>query len=626
MAFDPSSVDAVYWWEQDEDRVADVVIQTCKSIEEDQRELQAAHCRHVTMYWGKRPAGWDWASGLVQADRKQSKITRNLIRSVCDTAVSLIAKTRPKASVVTDGGDWDVQQKARDLDQFLVGAFNESGIYQVAPECFRDATIYGTGAWYIRRDGDKIRVERVPITELIVDEAECVSGLPPSQMFRRYVINVEQLARLHPEYADALRSRATEFSNTWTTYRELRPRQVVVVEAWRVGPGGRYVKCVEGITLEDKPWEKDWFPFVPVHWSPNPSGWYGQGLAELLAGRQERVNEMYRFITKCQELISVPRVFVDTAGGPLKPQLTNDIGIVVANPGGRPPTFHIPPAVSPEIYNWLNAIEQASFDEAGISQYSASNQLPKGIESAPAQREYSYKEGQRFAPISQRYEDAYVLTAYRMVEMYRDMYADGKKAAVVFHKRGLVERIEWKDVDLENERYLIRVEASSMDSLSPAGRMQAALELIQGGLLSDQAEARRLIGHPDLERSDYLTNANIEDAEATLKRLIKGERLSPVGYQNLEQVMEVVRAGYLRLRHQKCPAHILDNLDMFMVEADAMMAPPPAPMMPGAAPGLPPGAPVDPNGAPVPQISAAAAQGLGVPFSNTGGGGSMEGI
>src|SRR5690242_11252484 len=163
---------STYWWEVGDDVLADVVVQTCKAIEEDQRDLQVAHCRHVTMYWGKRPAGWDWASGLVAPDRRQSRMTKNLIRSVCDTAVSLIAKTRPKATVVTDGGNWELQQTARRLDQFLVGAFNESGIYQVAPEAFRDATVYGTGVWGLEKEGDKIEVCRVPITEIVVDEAE----------------------------------------------------------------------------------------------------------------------------------------------------------------------------------------------------------------------------------------------------------------------------------------------------------------------------------------------------------------------------------------------------------------------------------------------------------------------
>ena len=120
---------------------------------------------------------------------------------------------------------------------------------------------------------------------------------------------------------------------------------------------------------------------------------YGQGLAELLCGRQLNINSLYRFIRRGHELTIVPRVFVDTSNSLIKSQLTNEIGTIIPTRGGKAPTFYTPQAFTSELYNWLNTLERGGFDEAGISMMSAANQLPQGIESAPAQREYSYKEG-----------------------------------------------------------------------------------------------------------------------------------------------------------------------------------------------------------------------------------------
>src|SRR5207247_1156049 len=82
-----------------------------------------------------------------------------------DTATALIVRSRPKASIVTDGADWKIQQQAEDLDQFLVGAYEVSGIYQVSPRSFHDSTVFGTGAWKYVPTGTgedfKVTVERV---------------------------------------------------------------------------------------------------------------------------------------------------------------------------------------------------------------------------------------------------------------------------------------------------------------------------------------------------------------------------------------------------------------------------------------------------------------------------------
>lgn len=620
--------DTRYWYEAaeaDQADLADLVVERCRAIEENQTYLYEDNLRHARMYDGRVAPHYAWGQGVVRPETNEPELTKNVIRSVIDTATALIARTRPKATVVTDGADWDVQTMARDLDNFLVGAFNVGGLYKTAPMSFRDSCIFGSGAWRLVLDGKgrdrKVCMDRVPIGDIVVDESLCLGGQEAPEIFQRRLVTIESLKRKYPKLEKQIEA-VKEDQGYWTVGRAMGPDQCVLVEGWYLQDGHRrYVKAIRGQVLANEEWPFECHPFVFLHWSPPIEGFYGRGIAYALSGRQRRINAVYRFVTKCQELVSVPRVWVDAAGGPMKTQMVPEIGVIMATPGGKPPVWQIPQAVAPEIYTWLNALEQGSYEEIGISQMSASNRLPPGIESAPAQREYSYKEGQRFAPVSQRYEDAFIETAYKTVEMYAHIFkSTGDKPRMKYHERTVVQDIDWPLADkLDEDRYLIRVEASSMESLSPAGRIQATIELGQAGILFDQKELRQLLGHPDLIKSDQMANAAIDDAMNTLQALIKGEQISPYAYQDLALCTKAVRAGYIRAYWKKAPQPILDNLNRYLEEVDAKVAEAEAnqkameAQAAAQAQAATAGMPGQPAG-PAPALSTAAAQGLGAPF------------
>jgi hypothetical protein len=254
--------------------------------------------------------------------------------------------------------------------------------------------------------------------------------------------------------------------------------------------------------------------------------------------------------------------------------------------------------------------------------------LPKGIESAPAQREYSYKEGARFAPVSQRYEDAFIKLSKMKIAMYRHMKED---ITVKYQAKRKVEPIDWAETEgIDEGDYQIRIEASSMDSLSPAGRIQAVLELMQAGLIQSE-EGRRLLGHPDLSRSDDMANASRDYAEWVLSELLEMNKVYCSDYEDLQITLEVVRAGLLRQTMNRAPRKLLEHLiEHLRTISMKIMPPPPAPadamaQLGTAPPGAPGQVPLDPTTQmPVPGVSVAAAQGLNVPFSS--GGQSHQGI
>lgn len=623
------------WWDAEDTEKANLLMQSVRAIEQRQTSITEGHQRHADIYSGYTPVGLSWG-GPNSVVRNPVQATRNIVRSVCDTATALISKTWPRPRIVTDGADWDVQRRAEQLDKFLVGVYRQAHVYREFQLAFRDSTIFGTGAVVLRECGKgkdyHVECERVLPCNLIVDEQDCPDRPYTSEYYIRKQMPVKaaikKYARNDKDLAKLIKDSAGKQPMSWPGAAHVAQNRVVIVEAWHLGYegiGGEYTVACEGGLILSKPWDFDWAPIVVLYWSPPVSGFYGDGVAYRQYGRQKRINYLYRWVQRCQDLIAVPRVWVDAQNGPLKIQISNEIGEIVGYHGQKP-EFQAPQAVGAEIYNWLDKLEAGGFDDEGISQATASNQLPQGIESAPAQREYSFKEGTRFAPVSQRWEEAVAKeTSLKILALYKEHYEGNLEAGspkTSWSSRKLVEEIEWADVDLETEQYEIRVEASSLEELSPAGRIQAAIELAQTGWIEPQ-EGRRLLGHPDLEQADKKGTAAVEYSTWIAHNLKMGKYVAPNIYGDLEDQEATVKAELLQAEMSGAPdssdgRKAMAVMRQFLIDVDAKLHPP-MEGMPGTEPGMMGPAPVDPmtgmpagvENSPAPAMSLPAAQGLG---------------
>ena len=612
MTTKPEVADSVktssFWWHADKDAAHKAVFPHVQALEEDQRDVHEQMLRHAHLYANCDLVGMGWTTRKRGGRRPaQGRVSENVIQSVIDTATSMIAKNRPKASFMTDGAEWSVQRKARMLDKFVLGIFQTSGIYDAGVDVFRDGGVFGTGALKIYEPGGApgtIRVERVVPDELIVDESQCRQSLP-RELHQRKFVDREVLKAMYPGHEAEIDS-AHKDDPQYTSYRRVQSDQVVVIESWHLRSGpkakdGRHTITVQTATLHDAPFTDDEFPFVFYRWSKPLIGFYGQGLAEQLFGIQLRINKLNRFIEQAQDLIATPRVFVNTDAKQLRLQLTNEIGAVIGYRGNRPPVFHTPQAVGQEIYSYKERLKQSGFEFAGISQLSAQSKKPGGLESAVALREYNDIETQRFAIQAQRYEQVFAEAARHIVRLAKRIYGRSQKFTSVYLARRFVEKIEWSQVDLDEERFVIKIETSSILSRTPAGRLQAVIEMAQAGLI-DNSEARRLLNHPDLEHSASLLNAGIEDMEANVEDLLDGKFSPPEPYQFLSYGIPRHQLALLRAKREGAPDDILEGFRIWIQQAEAVKQMATA----GAAPAAP---------QPTPAISEAAAGGAPSPFA-----------
>ena len=573
------------WFELDRDdkkgcndKLARRLIDTVQDIERRQSSIADGHRRHAKIYAGYLPSGLSMGTAANSQSRVPFEATKAVIRSLCDTATALIVRSRPRASFVTDGADWEVQQQAEDMDKFCMGAYDRAGIYTVAPRAFHDTTWSGTGAWtYVTRgsgDDFTVQAERMLVDDLIVDEDECREHLEPQNVYHRVPVRLDALIR---RYAAGSSAREIEIRSKLIAARASWPRlhvpddRVVLVRATHVDPDGgesRKVLACNGVVLSDEVWPHPWHPYTFLWWNMPITGFYGDGIAYRQFGRQQRVTYMYRWIHRCHELLATPTAWVDPAGGPPTMHMSNEIGRIVQT--RRPPVFQVHQVVAPEIYQWVDELERGGYEDEGISQVTAANQLPPGVDSAPAQREYSFKEGQRFAPVSYRWEEAVgVDTATKLVGMYRHHMKNSKSSLKMrWSDRKFIHQVDWPD--LAEDQYTIRPEAANLDSLSPAARTQSALELAQTGWLTPQ-EGRALLAHPDLRAADDEANAGETHAHQVFFNMMKGGARPPIDeHADLPALDRVVRRGRLLIMTKKAPPEITDEMARYLDDLDAV--------------------------------------------------------
>ena len=602
-----------FWWQAPDLWLAKDLFTHVEGIEEAQRAVHEANLYHACLYSNREEIGINWMNNSRGFDTAAANgiVTNNVIKQVIDTATSIIAKNKPRPRVLTSGAEWVDQRRAKKLEKFLWAEFSHRGAYRLGPSVFRDACIWGTGLLKVLELGGTIKLERTIVDEIIVDERDCINSCVPREMFQRRLVDKTVLCKMYPELDAEIEKAAGR--REWTSYRFVPNNQILVVEAWRPpsikgADDHRHVIAIEGAVLLDEGWDKD-FPFIEFRWSEPITGYYGQGITEELVGVQVRLNQLNRFIQKCQDMVAVPRVFVDVTSGVLKSQLDDRIGEIVTY-RGKPPTFFTPQALTSEIYSERDNLVRGAFERIGISQLSAQSLKPAGLESAVALREFNEIEGQRFAIEAQRYELWYMDLARAVINQAREIRKGGSGIKTKFQSSNLMETIDWADVDLEEDRFELSIQAASILTMSPAARLQAVTELAQVGQL-DKSEIRYLLSNPDLERSDSVAYADFEDIERNLEVILDGNYQGPEPFQNLVLGMRRFQQSYLKAKVDGAPEDILEGLRTWIVQASDLVlsSQPPAPTMPGdpGAEALPAdGAvlpPAEPTGVVAPQIT-----------------------
>ena len=599
-----------FWFDYPKGEKHGPVFEYVNAVDREQSDVHISNVAYAQLYSNRQEPGLGGGGRGAIRPGDDGSVTENVIQSVIDTATSLIAKSRPKVTILTDDADWDVVEIAKKIEKYTWGLFQSLDVHEKMGLIFRDACVFGTGVLKFFTRRGQVCCERVLADEMIVDEQEVPSGGLPRQIHQaRYVsrrVLMGQYPKLKKQIQDAQGLRRSDFRSS-----TVNPDMCLVVESYRLPAGpddpGVHTICIETATLHEETWNEEWYPYVFYNWSPPLTGFYGQGLAEVLLGTQIRINELNDFINRCQDLIAVPRVFVDAGSKLMKIQINNEVGVIIPYVG-KPPVFSTPQAVSAEVYKYKEQLKASAFEFAGISKMAAQATRPEGIEAAVALRELSDNQSQRFSIQQQRYEAAHMQAGRLSIEMTKRL---GASAPKMYMSEKFVEEIEWPKVDFDKFRFVLHISPSSISSMTPAGRMQTVIEMAQYGVPISPDEMLELLDHPDIKSMNHRRTAARRDAEAIVSNLKKGVYKAPEGFQNLQLCVEYVTAAYLDLRHTNFPKGRLDLMRRWVKVANdefakkmpaqpAMGPGAPMPMDPAMG-GMPPG----PGGAMPPSMGAA---------------------
>lgn len=565
-----------YWWKKEDKKVHESVFQYTEHLESRQSSKSHDNLRNMKLYGNFDMLGLQ----AYQYARSESsyntnnRLTLNVIKNMIDTAVSKITKNKPKPLFLTDGGDWSLQSKAKKLTKFIEGQYSYSKFYEKAAMAFLDAAIFGTGAIKIYHQDGEIRCERVFIDEILVDDSEAYYA-EPRQMHQRKYIHRDVLKAMFPDqsgYIDDVGSHNSRFHENAT-----QNEMVKVIESWHLPSGpkakdGKHSICIDNKTLWCEEYTKSYFPFVFLRYDLRPIGFWGQGLSEQLSGLQLEINKILKTIQVSMHLTSIPKVFVEANSKVVTAHLNNKIGGIIKYVGTKP-SYESVGAIPAELFNHLDRLYERAYEIVGISQFAAHSEKPAGLDSGKALREYADIETERFQSVSTRYQQMFIDASRIYIDMARDLYEkQDKNLKVLVKGRKFLETIEWKEVDIEEDKYLLDIFPISALSQHPSGRLQDIQELMQAGIIPPE-EGRRLLNFPDLEAFETRESADMEDIDRIIEFMIeKGDYQTPEPYQNLEYGIVRMQKAYLMYKIQNAPEERLELFRRWIEDANDLIA------------------------------------------------------
>jgi hypothetical protein len=565
------------WYKKQGKELAQSVTQLVDLLRRDQSYRQEENFRHIKLY-GNMEAYTLKNYGFYRAEPTASvvnRVTLNVVQSMVDTVVSKLTKNKPRPSFLTDGGDWSVQRKAKKLTQFIDGQFYSTDFYSKRAICIQDSAIFGTGALKIYRNDNKICSERVFIDELSVDENEALYG-DVRTLYQVKWLPLEVLQEMFPDKKVEIQLAGSPEISEWAsnTTRAKVP-MIKVYESWRLpstptSKDGKHAICIATATLFEEKWTKDYFPFVFWRWTVRPIGFWGQGVAEQLTGIQLEINKILRTIQISMHLVSVPKIFVEASSKVVESHLNNKIGGIIKYVG-QPPIEGKLGTVPPELFNHLDRLYSRAYEVVGVSQLAAQATKPQGLNSGKALREYNDIESERFMSVAQRDEAAVLQAAAQYIDLAKEIYEEYGEFKVKTKGNRFMETLDWADVDLEADQYIMQCFPVSALSKSPAGRLQDVQELMGAGLIGRE-DGMKLLDFPDLQQFYNFNNAGLEDIERTIEEIIdKGLYSTPEPYQNLQLGVVKMQQAYLLYKSQGAPEERLELFRRWIEDAQTLL-------------------------------------------------------
>ena len=525
-------------------------------------------------------------ASAVNSNPMSQRISFNLCNSVIDTLISKMAKNKVVPTFVTNGGDWSMQKKAKLLTKFAQGVDYELKVHDLAINAFRDAAVWGDGFLHIFNKDGRLAIERELPHNLWVDQVEALVG-PPRSLYRTMIMDRGIACELFPELEEQIMTSSppsyNEIGGVGTSANLIEAR-----EAWHLPSSKGTNDGLHAIAINDaviaEEYKDDYFPFAHFCYTGAARllGYYGQGACERLQNIQGEVNRNMITVQKALWMGATAKVFLENSSKVVSQHLNNDV-LPIIHYTGQAPIFYTPPLVQPEIYQWIDSLIDKGYRQEGVSPLSSQGVKPMGVDSGKAIRAMTQVEDDRFQFMGQQME-SFTLEIHRQcINVIKEMAGDkGGSYEVTFPQANFIETIDWKDINLSEDHYVLKAFPTSELSDDISGRLSDVQELAQAGFISPRT-AQRLMGMPDVEMLDTLTTAAENRIHQMLEKILDDGEFTPpeenndiglgeqlvLQYYNYAQYMGAPVERLNMLLHWKSQLQVIKQKAM---EGQAMMA------------------------------------------------------
>lgn len=611
------------WYDAPQGDAHAQVFTNVRAIEQEQGEIFDRLALLESLY--------DPHSPLGEAKGSISDVVDNVVAANVDTTYASVATAEVRPRFLTDGASWKMQRRAKRLEYYAEGLGEQLSMFKKCRLAFKEAEKKGGGLVKVHRTRwDEPAVDHVRLEDIYVPDEDSRTGAPPMQLHhvqRSY--DRDQLKAEYPDAADDIDniygSRSSTSLNSYSSGSLFARRKITVIESIRLPIGkrpkndakpaskkkgdkdtkpsaaryvpGRRTVTIEHKTLHDEPYHKPHYPYAMMTWSERQGSFYPISGSERIAGHQNALNRRTWQINRILDQNAMVTVFVRPADAGLSVKTTK-IGNTVAIKGDMPQA-PILPAVHPEVMQSQKDLRQNSFDAFGQSASLARGEIPAGLETGAAVREFRTTSTQHWSPQEMDFEE-FVLVAYvLLVDVCKDL---GDAAPRVLKSRWK-KPIDWADVDMGDVK--IQIEAASTLPRSPAGREQTIFEWAQAGVISTES-FRRMINSPDLDSELSMYSSALEVIDMQLEQILDGGISTPEPQDNLAMAQWRGTGAFNNARTADAPEDVLEELRNYINYAahilsqtqaqneNAAMGAGPDAAMAGPAPGdaaLPGGAP-----------------------------------
>jgi hypothetical protein len=258
---------------------------------------------------------------------------------------------------------------------------------------------------------------------------------------------------------------------------------------------------------------------------------------------------------------------------------SNENGIwIPRRVGSPPPQWTQPGGFSQEDLAWFNLHWQKCFEVSGASAAAATSQKPEGVTSGVALRTVAAMETERFAVQAGAYE---LMTAVdlprHMIACARELYQHDHRFAARWAGSSWLEEIQWRDVDMEDDMYVIQAYPVNGIANTPADRLQLGQDLFNAQIIGKDGFLR-IVQMKDIESELNRTNVQhtlieryIEQwLDATQESLRDGDfrYYPPIPFMDHASAIVQCAESYMQAQLDGAPEWNLEFFLRFMGQCD----------------------------------------------------------